>query len=54
MQVFRFYSFEVVSALSGVPRAENLVQAEENSGRGTFDRGDLKEAAGAAVALWSR
>ena len=39
---------QVVSALSGVPRAKRLRTARENSGRGTFDRGDLKEAGGGA------
>jgi hypothetical protein len=29
-------------------RGENPRRAEENSGRGTFDRGDLKEAVGGA------
>ena len=42
------YSREVVSALSGVPRTEILAERNRGSGRGTFDRGDLKEAAGAA------
>ena len=37
---------EVVSALSGVPRAEILARRKKHSGRGTFDRGDLKEVAG--------
>ena len=39
---------KVVSALSGVPRGGSPHRTEESSGRGTFDRGDLKEAAGAA------
>ncbi len=39
---------EVVSALSGVPRREILLRTAQGSGRGTFDRGDLKEAAGGA------
>ena len=37
---------QVVSALSGVPRAEILARRKKHSGRGTFDRGDLKEVAG--------
>ena len=36
---------EVVSALSGAPRAEILAQRKETSRRGTFDRGDLKDVA---------
>jgi hypothetical protein len=45
---------EVVSGLSGVPRAESLAQRIKHSGRGTFDRGDLKEGAvGAAMELLS-
>ena len=39
-------SRKVVSALSEVPRAEILAQRKKHSGRGTFDRGDLKEGAG--------
>jgi hypothetical protein len=39
------YSRQVVSALSGVPRAEILAQRKKHSWRGTFDRGDLKEGA---------
>jgi hypothetical protein len=40
-------SRKVVSALSRVPRRKVPAKTEEHSGRGTFDRGDLKEAAGA-------
>lgn len=36
---------EVPSALSGVPRLEVPRRTEQGSGRGTFDRGDLKEVA---------
>jgi hypothetical protein len=39
------YSRQVVSALSGVPRLEVPRRTEQGSGRGTFDRGDLKEVA---------
>jgi Transposase DDE domain len=45
---FLAYCLQVVSALSGVPRSGSPHTAEESSGRGTFDRGDLKEAAGGA------
>src|SRR5438552_370036 len=41
-------SCEVVSALSGVPRTTIPLKTEQGTGRGTFDRGDLKEAAGGA------
>jgi hypothetical protein len=37
---------EVVSALSGVPRVEILAPRKKHLGRGTFDRGDLKDVAG--------
>jgi hypothetical protein len=43
----RPYADQVVSALSGVPRTE-ISQNENHADRGTFDRGDLKEAAGGA------
>src|SRR5450631_1701727 len=39
-------SRQVVSALSGVPRTTIPPRTEEDSGRGTFDRGDLKEVLG--------
>jgi len=42
----RDYSRYVVSVLSGVPPVEILAPGKEHSGRGTFDRGDLKEVAG--------
>ena len=37
---------EVVSALSGVPRAKASRRTVQDPSRGTFDRGDLKEVAG--------
>ena len=40
---------QVVSALSGLPRGRMLGERVNCAGRGSFDRDDLKEAAGAAV-----
>src|ERR1035437_7577375 len=37
---------QVVSALSGVPRAKASRRTVQGPSRGTFDRGDLKEVAG--------
>jgi hypothetical protein len=48
----QYYHRQVVSALSGAPRAEILAQRKETSRRGTFDRGRL-EGSGRFDSLWS-